>query len=153
MKGSSSGGIGGILDQILTSPEPRATSQRGASALAPAAPEQHLTPAGSDVAQLTCAARRGRPPGKPNPSELPKVKVTLWISAELAAFYRDWSWETRCHLSPLVERAMQDYRARHAAALVHPRAGLMVPASMPKPLQHESLGADSLQLTAADNGT
>jgi hypothetical protein len=39
-----------------------------------------------------------------------KQKVTFRVSSDLIAEYRDWSWEARCQLSHLVERALADYR-------------------------------------------
>ncbi len=35
---------------------------------------------------------------------------TLRIARDLIAEYRDWSWEARCQLSELVERALATYR-------------------------------------------
>ena len=58
-------------------------------------------------------ARLGRPPGKSNENSRPKEKATLRIDAELMTDYRDWSWEKRCQLGELVERALADYRRRH----------------------------------------
>ena len=53
--------------------------------------------------------RRGRPPGNDTASS-PKEKVTVWITSTLIADYREWTWEARCQLSHLVERALADYR-------------------------------------------
>ena len=55
-------------------------------------------------------ARLGRPPGKSNNVHSPREKVTFRISSDLIAEYRDRSWEARCSLSGLVERAMIEYR-------------------------------------------
>ncbi|KAL8931196.1 MAG: hypothetical protein Q9211_007153 [Gyalolechia sp. 1 TL-2023] len=41
-------------------------------------------------------ARRGRPPGPRVAEVVDKEKVTLRLSAELMALYRDWSWDERC---------------------------------------------------------
>jgi len=38
------------------------------------------------------------------------VQGTFHISRDLAAAYRDWSWEARCQLSELVEQALLTYR-------------------------------------------
>ena len=57
-------------------------------------------------------ARLGRPPGKSGDGHSPKEKATLRISSNLIAEYRDRSWEARCSLSGLVERAMVEYRQR-----------------------------------------
>jgi hypothetical protein len=55
-------------------------------------------------------ARRGRPPKPPRTSEpIEREKVSLRLRADLAAIYRDWSWEERCQFSELVDRAMEFY--------------------------------------------
>ena len=58
-------------------------------------------------------ARLGRPPRKTKGISPRKEKATLRIEAKLMADYRDWSWEQRCQLGELVERALADYRHRH----------------------------------------
>ena len=58
------------------------------------------------------SARLGRPPGKPGDGRSPKEKATVRISSSLIAEYRDRSWEARCSLSGLVERAMIEYQRR-----------------------------------------
>ena len=57
-------------------------------------------------------ARLGRPLGKSGDARSTKEKATLWIPSSLIAEYRDRSWEVRCSLSGLVERAMIEYRRR-----------------------------------------
>jgi hypothetical protein len=103
------GGILGVLDGLL-SQEKRQPSPLPASATAiaqfpvvvgQAADNRDLSrPAGS---------RRGRPLGKAASPAMPKEKVTLWLTADLIAVYRDWSWEARCQLSHLVEQALVNY--------------------------------------------
>jgi len=58
-------------------------------------------------------ARLGRPPGKTKGTSPRKEKATLRIEAELMSDYRDWSWDQRCQLGELVERALAEYRHRH----------------------------------------
>jgi uncharacterized protein (DUF4415 family) len=58
-------------------------------------------------------ARLGRPPGIAKGTSPRKEKATLRIEAELMSDYRDWSWDQRCQLGELVERALADYRRRH----------------------------------------
>ncbi|PHQ35120.1 hypothetical protein [Rhodopirellula bahusiensis] len=58
-------------------------------------------------------ARLGRPPGVNSTNRAPKEKATLRIDTELMAEYRDWSWDARCQLGELVERALVDYRKRN----------------------------------------
>ena len=55
-------------------------------------------------------ARRGRPLGPRYRQAGPKEKVTFRISRDLAAAYRDWSWEARCQLSEIVEQELLTYR-------------------------------------------
>ena len=55
-------------------------------------------------------ARRGRPPAGTRTSEpVEREKVSLRLRADLAATYRDWSWEEHCQFSDLVDRAMEFY--------------------------------------------
>ena len=87
--------------------------------------ERHKPAAGEhrpskDLAKTRCAttatpprprqARRGRPPGRTPHNSVPKEKVTLRIRESLMAEYREWSWEMRCQLGELVERALAEYR-------------------------------------------
>jgi hypothetical protein len=65
-----------------------------------------------DNSQHIQKARLGRPPAAKNAPHAPKEKLTVRIPRELAAEYRDWSWEARCSLSSLVERAMLEYHER-----------------------------------------
>jgi uncharacterized protein (DUF4415 family) len=55
-------------------------------------------------------ARRGRPPGQKAGEAADKEKVTLRLSKELMDEYREWSWDERCQLGELVERALTQYR-------------------------------------------
>jgi hypothetical protein len=61
-------------------------------------------------------ARTGRPPGIANGSRSQKEKATMHINAALMDFYRDWSWEARCNLGELIERAMVAYKSRRNRA-------------------------------------
>lgn len=54
-------------------------------------------------------ARLGRPPGRQPGKTPPKEKITVRIDVRLAALYRDWSWDERCQLGELVERALRAY--------------------------------------------
>ena len=57
--------------------------------------------------------RLGRPPGKKAAEQPLKEKTTLWVSAEVMAVYREWSWELRCNLGELIERALDEHRRRY----------------------------------------
>ena len=106
-------GINGVLDGIL-SPKakppaaPRITphAQKTAS-LMPEATATERSPVTSRT-----GARRGRPMGSSTPKRPPREKVTLLLGENLIAEYRDWSWDVRCHLSALVERALTEYQGR-----------------------------------------
>jgi uncharacterized protein (DUF4415 family) len=63
---------------------------------------------------LSPRSRLGRPPGRTRNQVVPKEKVTLRISAELVAEYREWSWQRRCQLGELVEAALRAYVRRLA---------------------------------------
>jgi hypothetical protein len=113
-------GVGGVLGNLI-SPEPEADATTEPPALtAPALPaiepvqaEESLrgeTPRRTGLARPQ--ARRGRPPGKRVGEAVDKEKVTLRLSKELMDEYREWSWEDRCQLGELVERALSQYR-RH----------------------------------------
>lgn len=108
------GGINGVLGELISTP---ATSSSPAHT--PAAQEQSsISPAlaathtRSSARPLKAKARLGRPPGQREPKQTPKKKTTLRLCAQLMADYRDWSWDARCQLGELVERALVDYRDR-----------------------------------------
>jgi len=106
----SATGISNVLDGIL-SPGARA-------GIAPATPAPTQQPAIAKPAANDCkraghiGSRRGRPLGKTAEPRQPKEKVTVWLSSDLVASYRDWSWEARSQFSHLVERALTDYHQR-----------------------------------------
>lgn len=117
-------GVGGVLGSLI-SPEPAASSPpepatNSESAAPTAPPAEPVTPAVSAPAATTVKprpsnqtripARRGRPPGKRAGEAAEKEKVTLRLSKDLMDEYRDWSWEERCQLGELVERALTQYR-------------------------------------------
>ena len=112
-------GVGGVLGNLL-SPEPAPPPEAAdiasplppAQAEPPAIIEQPPPPAESPrpKPQARIATRRGRPPGKKEAVDSEKEKVTLRLSKALVDDYRDWTWEERCQLGELIERAMQQYR-------------------------------------------
>jgi uncharacterized protein (DUF4415 family) len=104
------GGIRGVLDGIL-SQEKQQPSPFPATATAIAqlpAAIGHI--ADNSNLSRTAGSRRGRPLGKAVSPGVPKEKVTLRLTTDLIATYRDWSWEARCQLSYLVEQALAEYR-------------------------------------------
>jgi len=103
-------GITGLLDGILSPattpvtnfPEENYTKQSASAERRPAASD---TP-------IRTTVRRGRPPGKARISP-PREKVTVWIESSLIDSYRDWTWQARCQLSHIVERALAAYHEQH----------------------------------------
>ena len=111
MKVKRIAGIDRVLDQVLTSPQShgQATADdaaHGSKTTSPIPPVSFTRKRGT---LSRVEARRGRPLG-PRHRHNPKEKVTFRISRDLAATYRDWSWEARCQLSELVEQALLTYR-------------------------------------------
>ena len=103
-------GIDGVLDNLL-SPGYAHTVPNAKTESAPVNHERVSAAPHSGSLRAT-GARRGRPLGPHRRESGPKEKVTFRISSELAKNYRNWSWEARCSLSSLVERAMDEYRRR-----------------------------------------
>jgi len=103
-------GISNVLNGILSTearagiaPPTPAAAQQPATAMPAATGRKHVSQTGS---------RRGRPLGKTATPKQPKEKVTVWLSSDLVASYRDWSWEARSQFSHLVEKALDDYFQR-----------------------------------------
>ncbi len=109
MAGKTIGGISGVLGELISSAP---TSEESPPHKQSSAASREPEPAGSPepTPPRPWHARLGRPPSKTTRHTNPKEKVTLRISSDLIAEYRDWSWEARCQLSELVERALDDYR-------------------------------------------
>ena len=103
-------GIQGILGTYVTSPD-HAQSVSDAKQGAQSPDPDERRPEKQRASRKP--ARLGRPSGKAKGISSRKEKATLRIEAELMADYRDWSWEERCQLGELVERALADYRHRH----------------------------------------
>ena len=109
-------GITGLLDGILT-PDERPAA-RPAGKPSEDAPSMTDRPTDSLVGRVDTpkhtrpTVRRGRPPGRGRISQ-PKEKVTVWIERGLIDSYRDWTWQARCQLSHIVERALAAYHEQH----------------------------------------
>jgi len=99
-------GITGLLDGILSPTRPRASEHRENR---PPKRTQNNPP---HPQSPPIAVRRGRPPGNSRVVS-PKEKVTVWITSSLIGSYRDWTWQERCQLSHLIERALADYHEQH----------------------------------------
>ena len=104
-------GISGVLGELI-SKEPAAKESGPQDE--PPATTQEPQPTRTPKTSTACHAHRarlGRPPGRSIRHTGQKEKVTLRIPSDLIAEYRDWSWEARCQISELVERALASYRA------------------------------------------
>ena len=117
MKVKPVAGINRVLDQFLT-PQPRVFDlepQEPARSSPRATTHFRTQTVPSSHPATRVQARRGRPIGRHTGTPFKTEKITLRISRHLAADYRDWSWDARCNLSHLVERALEDYQSRHRA--------------------------------------
>ena len=103
-------GIDGVLDNLLTPGRARGVPNANTES----APMNHARASAAPDSRSSRAtgARRGRPLSTHCPKGSPKEKVTFRISSDLAGAYRNWSWEARCSLSTLVERALWEYHRR-----------------------------------------
>lgn len=86
-------GIDGVLGNLLSTPPATVT----------------LRPANDNFDHVQ-GARLGRPLGTQANTNTSREKVTVRIAKKLIAEYRDQSWEARCSLSRLVEKALSEYR-------------------------------------------
>jgi hypothetical protein len=103
-------GVTGLLDGILSPARQTATDFHNGSQPKTAVSAGQV--ATSPVPPPSTPVRRGRPPGN-TAAVAQKEKVTVWITSSLIARYRDWTWEARCQISHLVERALADYHEQH----------------------------------------
>jgi uncharacterized protein (DUF4415 family) len=108
MAGKTISGVSGVLGELI-SPAPRPTESARSNQLPIEQQEAKSSGAVPRTPPRPRCARLGRPPGKTTRHRGPKEKVTLRIPSNLIAEYRDWSWEARCQLSELVERALAAY--------------------------------------------
>ena len=114
MNGKLLRGIDGVLGNLISSPtqnmdNANETVQQAKTPFPSAPVARRATASCCSAVQ---GARRGRPLGRQRDARCPKEKVTLRISSQLATEYRDWSWEARCSLSALVEKALAKYSRR-----------------------------------------
>jgi hypothetical protein len=102
------GGITGVLGELI-SPPATAYATPPPAALPTFTPKAHPSEKNAKCRTTTTHSRLGRPPGRRAGVERPKEKITVRIDAELIAAYRDWSWEARCQVGELVERALRQF--------------------------------------------
>lgn len=104
-------GIDGVLGNLTSAPS-QATARRPNVAQEDRRSSKAMLAARQPNHEAPQGARLGRPLGKSGDARSRKEKATLRISSSLIAEYRERSWEARCSLSGLVERAMIEYRQR-----------------------------------------
>ncbi len=104
-------GVGGVLGSLISEETAATLSQRTDGHVEEAT--MPPAPAPSVVAERPIShsqgARRGRPPGLRTGEGASKEKTTLRLDKPLMDEYRDWSWEERCQMGELVERALVEY--------------------------------------------
>ena len=108
-------GIDGVLQGLLSSvPGSPGAFFHGSTTQSPVITQRSPNSEGSQKRGLPRHTTRcGRPVVQSGNPQQSKQKVTFRIRAALVDEYRDWSWEARCCLSELVERAMLQFRKRH----------------------------------------
>lgn len=104
-------GVAGVLGSVVSAPHGESSQQSetdGGNAVAN--PDRHQ--ARRTLAKKRPKTRLGRPPGPTRAERPEKRKATVWIKADVLDNYHDWSWDERCQLGELIERALVDYRDR-----------------------------------------
>jgi hypothetical protein len=111
MKRLNDSGVIGILDRILTPENTPAPSNAPIPGVASGSETAPVVDTGATASRPNTGIPvwRGRPPSKPGAAAAVKQKLTVRVDSELADSYRDWSWECRLQLSPLIERALKEY--------------------------------------------
>ena len=102
------GGVAGVLGGLISVP---ATADHGPIAKKDA-PADTLNATASQNPRPSAKrprARLGRPPATALPQLPKKEKFTVRVDSDLAAAYRDWSWEARCQVGELVQQALRSY--------------------------------------------
>ena len=111
MARKSVAGVSGVLGDLVSLPTSDADGQSLSGEVTTDHSDDAPRPGLQEIARKS-HARLGRPPGRLLRRSQPKEKLTIRIDAQLAALYRDWSWEQRCQLGELIERALRDYREK-----------------------------------------
>jgi len=113
-------GIAGFADGILSAQAPRPPSRFPSQVAKPApSARQRIGPAYRS--QIVIAVRRGRPAGDCPAVPVPKEKVTVWITSNLIAEYRDWTWKAPRQLSHLIRACLSRYRESVGDSLAYSR--------------------------------
>lgn len=101
-------GVAGVLSGLVSAP-PAVVDQQPRRDT----PDREHRPKSNTSKRKT---RLGRPPGPRAIDRRPKTKATLWITAAVLDEYHDWTWDERCQLGELVERALVHYLTQHRRA-------------------------------------
>jgi uncharacterized protein (DUF4415 family) len=103
------GGVRGVLGDLIST---SSTEKSNDSDSLPVQCKRSTTisPSVEQPEPRRVPARLGRPAGRQSGQVPPKEKITVRIDARLAAVYREWSWDQRCQLGELIERALRAYR-------------------------------------------
>ncbi|MGE3818890.1 MAG: hypothetical protein AB7I30_05600 [Isosphaeraceae bacterium] len=103
------GGVRGVLGTLITESE---SGPPQPERIRPAATPSAKTLPRKPETQPRVKARTGRPLGRKDGEGTSREKVTVWVDSTIIAEYRDWSWDERCHLGELMERALASYLKR-----------------------------------------
>ena len=109
--------LGGILDNLVSTRGEAGPRRREIAPQRPdyVRPRGKSHPDGNGPSRANTGARRGRPMGSRTRDDVAKEKVSFRIPCRLVAEYRSWSWEARCSLSTLAERAMAEFLDQRAS--------------------------------------
>lgn len=105
-------GVTGVLGDLISPPATAHSTPPPPVALPTFMPKAQPSEKKSKFRATAAHSRLGRPPGRRADVEKPKEKITVRIDAALIAAYRDWSWESRCQVGELVEKALQQFLSR-----------------------------------------
>jgi hypothetical protein len=110
-------GVGAVFEAIASErpAEKGPVPSKAAKAPGKAKPPEGTAPPSKQLGEERPAARTGRPPGAKNGPR--KEQITGRITSELRNAYVNWSFEERCSLSDLIERALTEFYQRHRAAI------------------------------------
>ena len=102
-------GVAGVLGGLISDPPPAPSGPLVEHDAQTGTPVREELPSASGPAPGR-TARLGRPPGTPAGCATRKEKLTIRVDADLAASYRDWSWQERCQLGQLIDQALRSYQ-------------------------------------------
>ena len=101
-------GVAGVLGELISMPA-AAVSEEPAEERTQSETVAPTTARSSPPTAKKSRARVGRPPGKSLSQSESKEKLTIRVDSDLAATYRDWSWEARCQVGELIQQALRRF--------------------------------------------